>query len=546
MPLWCCLVKPDHSQTKNIPLQFGVRVNRREECLGMTDWSAKPFIYEINTSVWLTTLSQRFQHSITLDNVPDRVLDELARMNVDVIWLMGVWQRSVAGRESALNYTHEYRQVLPDLDEEDVIGSAYAIASYEVDQCFGGEEALQRLRSRLQERGLKLILDYVPNHVATDHYWVTQRPECLVSGNEEALRANSDLFFAVGNGSGENLVIAHGRDPHFPGWIDTAQVNAFSSEFRREAVRILLDIAARCDGVRCDMAMLMINGVFAKTWGDYVTETVPQTEFWEYVIPAVKEQYPSFKFIAEVYWGMEYTLLKQGFDMTYDKRLYDQIQDESVAEIHQHLQAKLSFQARQVRFIENHDESRAAVSLGIEKSRAAATLICTLPGAVLLHDGQLAGRRVKLPVQINRQPDEAHNRALANFYHRLLSETHTSIYRNGRWRLLEVKKAYSGNTTHDNLLAYGWSHEGKYRIVIVNLTSSWSQGVIKLTAWGKVRQQYWRLYDVLAGVYTYRDGDRIIDEGLYVELEAFQSQILRFEPVTGARDGYHPPMLGEK
>jgi glycosidase len=398
----------------------------------------------------------------------------------------------------------------------------------------------------LGERGLKLILDYVPNHVATDHYWVTQRPDLLVCGTEESLGANPDLFFAASNGNGENLVIAHGRDPYFPGWIDTAQVNAFSPDLRQETIQTLLDIAAQCDGVRCDMAMLVANDVFSRTWGDHLADTAPQAEFWEYVIPAVKERYPSFKFIAEVYWGMEYTLLKQGFDMTYDKRLYDQIQDGHVAEIRQHLEAKPSYQARQVRFIENHDESRAAVSLGIERSRAAATLICTLPGVVLLHDGQLTGRRVKLPMQISRQPEEPSNGALADFYHRLLSETHTSIYQNGRWRLFEIHESYSGDTTHDNLLAYGWSYEGQYRVVIVNLTGTWSQGVVKLAAWSKMRRQCWRLYDVLGRVYTYRDGDKVLDTGLSVELEAFQSQILRFEPMTSARDGQHSLMFGKK
>lgn len=510
----------------------------------MTEWSAKPFIYEINTGVWLTTLSHRFQRLITLDNIPDQVIDELARMNIDVIWFMGIWQRSVAARASALNYAHEYRHALSDLDEGDVVGSAYAIASYEVDQRLGGAEGLKSVRNRLQERGLKIILDYVPNHVATDHDWVTKNPEYMVCGTEEVVKDKDDFFFKTGNGIGETLIVAHGRDPYFPGWIDTAQVNAFSAEYRRAAVRTLLDIAAQCDGVRCDMAMLMVNDVFAKTWSGFLTEEVPRTEFWDYVIPAVKEQYPSFKFIAEVYWGMEYTLLKQGFDMTYDKRLYDQIQDERISDIHQHLQAKPSYQTKQVRFIENHDENRAASSLGIEKSRAAATLICTLPGVVLLHDGQLVGRHVKLPVQINRQPDEAHNRALADFYHRLLSETHTNVYRNGQWRLFDVQQAHVGNYSHDNLLAFGWSYEGQFRVVVVNLTSTWSQGVIKLSAWGNMRQQYWRLYDVLAGMYTYRDGDKIVDDGLYVEMEAHQSQILRFEPVMGSDGGHPPSVLG--
>jgi glycosidase len=499
----------------------------------MTDWPTRPFIYEINASVWLTTLGERYDREVTLTDVPDEVLDELTRMNVDTIWLMGVWQRSAAGRESALNYVQEYKQALPDLVEADVVGSAYAVGAYAVDSRLGGRAGLISIRSRLQERGLKLILDYVPNHIATDHPWVTQKPQVMLCGTDESLEEFPDLFFAVDNGrekSDEALVVAHGRDPSFPGWIDTAQVNAFSVEFREESVKTLLDIAAQCDGVRCDMAMLMINDVFAQTWKEHLNGQQPlAAEFWEEVIAAVKEQYPNFKFIAEVYWNMESTLLKQGFDMTYDKQLYDYVQGGNIKGIRSHLQAKNSFQKCQVHFIENHDEGRAAASLGIEKSRAAATLICTIPGTVLLHNGQLTGRRIKLPVQINRQPDESVNHALAGFYHRLLSETRAAIYQSGRWQLFDIRPAYTEDTTHENLLAYGWSGDGQFRVIVVNLTGTWSQGIVEMNDWQRMRGKGWRLFDVLGGFYTYRDGDRMVDEGLYIEFEPYQSKIFRFE-----------------
>ncbi len=97
----------------------------------MLGWPTKPFIYEINTSVWLNNLSKRYGHPITFANVPDEVINELAAYNVDAIWLMGVWQRSTAAQKSALNYIHEYKNALPDIEEEDVLGSAYAIGDYQ-------------------------------------------------------------------------------------------------------------------------------------------------------------------------------------------------------------------------------------------------------------------------------------------------------------------------------------------------------------------------------------------------------------------------------
>ncbi len=490
---------------------------------------SKSFIYEINTWVWLNDLSRRYQRPVQLGDVPEEVLDELARLNVDFIWFMGIWQRSPAARASALNYTHEYRHVLPDLTDDDVIGSAYAIGAYEVDYHLGGREGLAALRRRLADRGLKLILDFVPNHVATDHHWVTQRPDCMIRGSRDILMKHPGLFFETHSPDGKPLVIGHGRDPYFPAWIDTAQLNALSPEYRQVACETLLDIATQCDGVRCDMAMLMMNEIFSKTWGTFLAGTVPQTEFWEEVIPVIKAQYGEFLFIAEVYWDMEYELIRQGFDLTYDKVLYDRILESHAGKVREHLLAALDFQIRQVRFIENHDESRIAATAGIERSRAAATLICTLPGVVLLHDGQLMARKVKLPMQIKRQPNEPLNHALSTFYYRLLAETHASVYRHGTWQMLDLSPLHEGVNTHNNLLAYSWRSGDDLRLVVVNVTPNWSQAVIQPGDWPAMTGGIWSLYDVLRGAYHIYDGDKLVTEGLTVEMEPFQSCIFRFE-----------------
>jgi len=412
------------------------------------------------------------------------------------------------------------------------VGSAYAVGDYEIDERLGGRDALANLRWRLHQRNIKLILDYIPNHVATDHHWVRQKPHYMVRGTKDDLKKYSDRFFVTENEAGQQLIIGHGRDPNFPGWIDTAQVNAFSMSYRQAAAEVLFDIATQCDGVRCDMAMLMTNSIFSHTWGVHLPETAPNTEFWEDIIPAVKREFPDFIFIAEVYWDMEYALLQQGFDFTYDKRLYDRILEGDIPKIREHLRASFDFQARQVRFIENHDEQRAASTVGINKGRPAATLISTLPGAVLLHEGQLTARRVKMPVQIRRRPEEAPHYALEGFYRKLLRETRSAVYHFGNWRLFDVASPYKGNTTNHGLLAYGWTLDDDFRVVIVNMTPVWSQGIVKLYGWDFLRDGVWRLYDVLGGVSTFHDGIQLLDKGLYVELEVYQAQIFRFEKLT--------------
>lgn len=493
-------------------------------------WPTKPIIYEINTSVWLTTLSKHYGRTIALDQVPDEVLDELAGWGLDAIWLMGVWARSPKGARQAHQYIHEYRPVLPDITPDDVIGSAYAIYDYSVDWRLGGPDALAVLRQRLQTRGLRLVLDYVPNHVALDHHWVTDNPGYMVQGTPKDLQRRPSDFYEVTDAWGRRLIMAHGRDPYFPGWSDTAQVNAFSPSFRQAALETVLNIASQCDGIRCDMAMLLVNRIFRQTWQGYFDEAhAPETEFWDDIIPAVRAQHTDFRFIAEVYWNMEYDMQQLGFDLTYDKTLYDRLLGSAPRDVRIHLIADANYQRKLVRFIENHDEPRAYTSLGSYRSRPAAALIATLPGASLLHDGQFTGRRAKLPVQISRQPDEPVDEDLQVFYRVLLAELRAPIYQHGKWRLFNLFPAWTGNHTYENLVAHGWSHEGEFRLVVVNLTDGQSQAVVNLSVWHELAGWKWRLRDTLNHDEYIRDGDQMIRPGLYIDLGPYRSHIFAFE-----------------
>jgi len=494
----------------------------------VTPWPHKPFIYEINTWVWLDTLSRTYNWPVTLENVPDKVLDELAGYGVDVIWLMGIWQRSPAARASALKYAAQYKPALPDLTYDDITGSVYAIGAYQVDENFGGRHGLALFRQRLSERGLRLILDFVPNHIATDHAWIRVHPDYMVLGTPKDLEKRSSDFFSARDATGKAIVVAHGRDPHFPGWIDTAQINAFSPGARHATMTTLMDIASQCDGVRCDMAMLLVNDVFARTWQGNVSAP-PKTEFWQEVIPKVKATYPDFMFMAEVYWDMEAHLQYMGFDLTYDKRLYDRIRDNKIPDIRAHLIAPWDFQQRLVRFIENHDEQRAVESLGIVRSKPAAVLVCTLPGATLLHDGQFTGRHVKLPVQLGRQPYEPVNEDLRAFYDVILNETRAPIYQSGEWWLFTVTEGKE-NGTHENLIAYGWRQDDDRRLIVVNLSDDSAQGHVELEdGWPEVGDADWHLTDVLNGDRYVRQGDLLENMGLYVDLKPFSAHIFHFE-----------------
>jgi hypothetical protein len=298
----------------------------------------------------------------------------------------------------------------------------------------------------------------------------------------------------------------------------------------------LLDIASQCDGVRCDMAMLLFNDIFAGTWNGYVGPK-PDKEYWEEIIPQVRETYPDFLFVAEVYWDKEYEILQQGFDYAYDKPLYDRIIENDVQKLRQHLVASIEYQKQMMRFIENHDEPRAYDKLGHDRSFPAATLICTLPGACLLHYGQLTGRIVKLPVQLARAPEEHEHRDLEEYYLKLLQETRDPIYQKGDFYLFTVNPSSPDNITHFNILAYGWHESEKdYRLIVVNITEYPSKGHVSLQPWDWIEGKTWRLFSVLDGAeYTRHSGD-MTHEGLLIDLDPYESHIFRFEPARMTED----------
>src|SRR5207302_1303439 len=157
---------------------------------------------------------------------------------------------------------------------------------------------------------------FVPNHVAPDHPWTVEHPDRFIHDD-----------------TGE---IANGRDPYFPPWPDVVQLNAFSANLRAAAADTLATIADQCDGVRCDMAMLVMNDTFERTWGARAGPR-PVDDYWPSLIPQVRKTHPNFLFIAEAYWDLEFALQQQGFDYCYDKRLYDRLLHEGAESVRLHL-----------------------------------------------------------------------------------------------------------------------------------------------------------------------------------------------------------------
>lgn len=481
-------------------------------------------VYEVDTWPWLSDQSRHLGGPATLADLPADVWDRLAPPGTDAVWLMGVWERSPAGLAIArgnAGLMDAFHAALPDLEPGDVVGSPYCVRRYVVDERLGGPAALAVARAELARRGLRLILDYVPNHVAPDHPAVTEHPKWFVRGGPKDLARDPAGWLEIGGN-----VIARGRDPYFPPWPDVVQLNAFRPKLRQATVDMLSGILDQADGVRCDMAMLLTNDVFGKTWGEWAGPA-PAEEFWPTVIGALRQRHPDALFIAEAYWDMEWTLQRQGFDFCYDKRLYDRLVGEDAASVRSHLGAGADYQRKLIRFIENHDEPRAAAALPGGRDRAAAVAVATLPGATLWHDGQFEGRRTRLPVFLGRRPAEPADGDLRGFYHRLVAAA--AAVRQGTWTLLDVT-GWPDNPTNRDVLAWAWLNDGRpHHVVAVNLAGHASQGLVALP-WDALGGDEWRLTDLVDGRVFDRDGDDLATDGLYVDLPPWAAHVLAVEP----------------
>jgi glycosidase len=539
-----------------------------------------PLLYELNTRCWLRELSEQAGNTITLANTPESQFAQWQGCGISHIWLMGVWTSGPLARAKALanpGLQQAYTEALPDWTEADVAGSPYAIADYAVPASLGGEEALDIFRQRLHAQGQKLVLDFVPNHLGLDHPWLRERPELFVQSLDHV-----DGSFRQDTRDGPRW-LAHGKDPYFPAWTDTVQLDYRRDDTRQAMIALLQSVAKRCDGVRCDMAMLLLNDVFARTWaafpvvegnppsepvlsaakppkrkgadsprppegrgvggegstaaqvrGETVAsgQTLPQTdaEFWATATRSIKAAYPDFLFLAEAYWGTESRLQTLGFDFTYDKTLYDRLMAHDAAGVQAHVfglsPQRLSAGAH---FLENHDEPRVASCLTPSEQRAAALAVLGLPGMRFLHEGQLAGARRRLPVQLARRMAEAPQADTVALYEELLKALNASAVGRGTYELITPAPAWPGNPTVRNFVILRWQREApEFDLVVVNLASHRSQCFAPLSQ--TAGQTNWALRDVLSSERYVRKGEELDQRGLYLDLPRHGAQIFKFTP----------------
>eukprot|EP01086_Lenisia_limosa_P003052 TRINITY_DN17234_c0_g1_i2.p1 TRINITY_DN17234_c0_g1~~TRINITY_DN17234_c0_g1_i2.p1 ORF type:complete len:521 (+),score=120.58 TRINITY_DN17234_c0_g1_i2:25-1563(+) len=483
-----------------------------------------PVLYEISARPYLYELSQRGISVTGLSSIPDSELDNLQNMGVDIVYMMGVWSLGPNGLafDQMEDKYNNYKQNLPDFTKEDIIGSPYAVTQYTLNPALGSPKELTELRQRLNKRGMRLMLDFVPNHSATDASTVESDEDFYVKvpyGTQPPY--DSSLYMESG--------IAYGRDPYSGGWRDTAQWNIWNNATITHNIDALLQVAAAADGIRCDMSMLLLNDIFESTWGDIVKTrgyNRPQTEFWTTALTTVRSQFPDMFFMAECYWNTNAKLHSLGFDYTYDKDIYDKIAAQDIGGISGWTDNwNKGYLGNTAHFVENHDEQRAVVEFGsAEQSFAAAVLVYGLPGIRFINHGQLEGQTSRLDVHLRRIYKPETNVGLKMAYESVFTKVFPfgeGVTRNGEWERIDINGDW-------RLMTYNWNLDGKNVLFACNILDEdvGGRAIIKECKGDKDGRVMFE--DVISGkTYSYT-ADEISSKGLYVGLGSHQCQVFKY------------------
>lgn len=472
-------------------------------------------LYELNARTWASERAAELGRPATLDDLPDAMLEHLAEHGFTWLYLMGVWPTGPLSRNASLSDV-SLRQylvsVLPGAVDEDISGSPLAPASYDCDPGLGGNPALERLRDRARSYGMSLMLDFIPNHTGIDHPWVVEHPEWFVRGDEAAIEREPDGWVRIGR-----HIFAHGRDPFFAPWQGTVQFDYSNPAVHDAMIRLAAGIAGHCDGLRCDVAMLLLPDVFASTW----RRQMPP--FWKRCLDEVRALHPGTLFMAEVYWNREYELQQAGFDFTYDKILYDRLLSGDSDSIRAHLRASLDYQGHCVRFIENHEEQRAAARFpNPDHHRGALFITGMVPGMLLCHSGQEDGRALHASLHACRRPPEAGSDAHRAAHRDLLRLLGEPARQDGVWHLIEAR---SGSP----VIGLLWSLQSHHSLLVA-VNASWGQnsGVLDLSPYAPRGCQLQDVFGRLpASAY---DADELRAHGVPFDLPPWGTAAFRILP----------------
>ncbi|MGL4948331.1 MAG: alpha-amylase family glycosyl hydrolase, partial [Mycoplasma sp.] len=413
-----------------------------------------PSIYQVSLRPWIFQLSKELGTDVkTLEQIPLSKLKEIRDKGMDIFWIMGVWQVGEYGvnhDKSDPGLQESFRAVLPDYTMDDIIGSPYAITDYTCNKelCPNGDDDLVKFRQRVNGLGMKLMLDFVPNHAAFDSPWLNDNINLFIRAPRDAQPPyDSSRYFPNG--------VAYGGWYTFDPWTDVAQLNYWNPDTIKLMTDKLKTVAKYSDAIRCDMAYIILSDPYTQRWKSEMDSwgyKKPEKEFWVDAIKEVKASYPGTIFLAEVYGDLFKELIKEGFDYTYDKEFWDRWRDDKIQYAKDWINWTSDVKDNLCHFLENHDDNRAVPYFGgeVAKTIGAALVSYTLPGLRFFFQDQWNGYRNKLEVHLRRSYDESKSDEAIAFYSKFFEVLKNDIFKNGTWMPVHIYD-------DDALVLFGWN-----------------------------------------------------------------------------------------
>jgi hypothetical protein len=260
--------------------------------------------------------------------------------------------------------------------------------------------------------------------------------------------------------------------------------------------------------------------------------------FWPEAIAKIRGRHPGFTFMAEVYWDLEWRLQQHGFNFTYDKRLYDRLHGAAAQAVREHLQADPEYQNRSARFLENHDEPRAAGTFPFDMHRAAAVITFFVPGLRFLQEGQMEGWRTHASMHLGRRPKEPTNPQIRAFYELLHKCLRRPEVHDGFFHLWQPRPAWDGNPTWNNFTCFSWhDDDGHCSLAVANYAGTQGQCYVPIDL-GLFAGETWKLSDLLGPARYERSGDELRTRGLYLDMPAWGHHFFDVTPIPKPAERY--------
>ncbi|CAD8083789.1 unnamed protein product [Paramecium sonneborni] len=479
-----------------------------------------PTIYELSLRPWLYELTNKYGRKISkLNDIPIEEFQHLKDIGVDYVWLMGIWQLGKYGLDFDKAHANDYKSNLPDFTIDDVIGSPYAITQFVCNSELGTDQDIINLRKKLNDMGLKLMLDFVPNHSAIDSPYRTSNIDYYIRAPPNTPKPYDSEFYLPDG-------VSYGGDQWDGFWKDTAQWNYWNQDTRNYLKSVVKKIASMSDGMRCDMAMVILNDLFYNKWKPQLDAwgyKRPSSEFWSEAIKETKQQYPNTIFLAEVYWGKEQDLINLGFDYVYEKWLLDQQATLDVGKVRPILSnLNLNYASHSNHFVENHDEPRAIIKFSGKDyiSCVAALMSYSIPGARFINHGQLEGLSNKLDVHLRRSYKENGSTYVKWFYGKVLPILKKDVFKSGNWQQLNVT-----GDQYWKFFAFKWTNSSDKIVVIINYSDGSGYGLVKLSDASSGQQT---ITEMISGQTYVRSGDDMRNNGLGVVVDGWNAQIFKY------------------